>query len=96
MLMKNPGKFKKVHVKLYPYIGYHSLKYKVNSILQRFELDFPIKYAVQPNSILPFTENNPMFIHFFDFIAWNSIENIKILKNELQWNRSFNLSGCDE
>ncbi|MCK4828070.1 hypothetical protein KA005_70730 [bacterium] len=90
VLLRNPQRIKKIPSKIYPYIGYHSIKYKVLCTLERLKMDFPIKYAIRPYAIPPFTENNPEFIHFFDFIHWDSIKNIKILKDVLKWRHPIN------
>jgi hypothetical protein len=47
--------------------------------------DVPLKYALTPYSVLPFPESNPKFVHFFDYIGWDSIANIKLLEDELEW-----------
>lgn len=55
------------------------------SIIQRIALHFPIKYALKPHSVPPLSADNPKFILFFDYIQWDSMRNIKILENELDW-----------
>jgi hypothetical protein len=48
-------------------------------------LGFPSRYAFRPHAIPPFNEDNPKFVHFFDYVDWDSIKNIDILKNEMNW-----------
>lgn len=55
------------------------------NIWQRLSLGFPLKYAIKPNSVPPLSTENPKFILFFDYIQWDSMENIRLLENELGW-----------
>jgi len=85
MLLNNPKKIVRIPQNLYPYVGYHSLKYRVFSILQRAKMNLPLRYAVRPYSIPEFTKTNPEFIHFFDYISWDSVSTTEVLKRELNW-----------
>jgi len=86
VLLREPRKIGRIPQKLYKYIGYHSIRYKIFSVIQRFQMKLPIRYALRPHSIPPFTERNPKFIFFYDYISWNSIKDIEnILKDKLDW-----------
>jgi hypothetical protein len=85
VILKDPRKLSRIPKKLYPYVGYHSIRYSMHSILQRRKLHFSTRYALQPHTVPPFSETNPIFVHFFDYIPWDSISNIKILESELNW-----------
>lgn len=85
VLLKAPGKLSRIPRKVYPYVGYHAIKYKIFSVRQRFGLHFPVRDAIKPHSVPSFSETHPTFIHFFDYIPWDSINNIKILEKELNW-----------
>jgi hypothetical protein len=84
-LVKDPSKIRRLPKVIYPFVGYHSLKYKIFSIAQRVFLQFPFRYAIRPNSVPPFSEKDPAFVHFFDYIPWDSIRNITLLKEILKW-----------
>jgi 7-cyano-7-deazaguanine synthase in queuosine biosynthesis len=86
VLLKEPKKISRIPQKLYRYIGFHSIKYKVFSAIQRFKMKLPMRYVLRPHSIPPFTEENPRFIQFYDYISWNSMQDINVLKQELNWN----------
>lgn len=85
VLLEDPRKISRIPQKIYPYIGYHSIKYSIYSIRQRLLLHFPIRYALKPHSIPPLSETNPKVVHFFDYIPWDAIRNVKILEDELDW-----------
>ena len=84
-VLRNPRRIREIPRMIYPQVGYHAIKYDLLSIFQRLRLDFPIKYALTPHSIPPFAEHDPKFVHFYDYIAWDSMENMRILKDELNW-----------
>jgi hypothetical protein len=85
IIIQNPKKIRMIPCRLYPYFGYHSLSYKVLSIIQRLQMNVSFKYAVRPHAIPPFSEINPKFIHFFDYISWDSVWGTKVLKEDLGW-----------
>jgi len=68
-----------------PSIEYHGLLYVYYRILQRVRLNFPLRLAVNPFKVPSFTEDSPKFIPFFEYIRWDSMENTKLLKDELGW-----------
>lgn len=73
LLFKDPLKIID-HIPLYFY-----------SILQRFLLGFPINYALRPGSTPSLSKENPEFIHFYDYIQWDSIKHVDLLKEKLGW-----------
>jgi hypothetical protein len=85
VVLQNPRMLSRIPKKLYPYMGYYSIRYNMYSILQRYELNFSAQYALRPHTVPAFSETNPMFIHYFDYIPWDSIGSIKILERELNW-----------
>ena len=84
-LLKSPRKIKKLPNVIYEYIGYHVIKFNLLSISQRIALKFPYRFALRPHIVPPFTNENPKFVHFFDYITWDSIRNVKLLEGELDW-----------
>lgn len=72
--------YKKI-IKLIPRL----IKYFTLVIYQRILMNVPLRYALNPFATVPFTENNPKFIHFFDYINWDCIREIELLKNVLRW-----------
>jgi len=84
-LLKNPEKISTIPRIIYSYVGYHSIKYYFYSIYQRLALGFPYRFAFRPHAIIPFENKTARFVHFFDYVDWNSIKNIELLKNELNW-----------
>ena len=85
VLVRDPWKISRFPKKIYPYIGYHAIRYNILSVLQRLKFGFPLRFALKPNSIPPFPGENPEFIHFFDYVPWNSLDNIRILEEEIDW-----------
>ncbi len=61
------------------------IPYYFYNILQRILLKFPIKVALIPGSTPPLSQEKPQFVSFFDYIQWDSISNVSILKEELGW-----------
>lgn len=61
------------------------IPYYFYNILQRVLLKFPLKYAFVPGSTPPLSKENPQFVPFFDYIQWDSISNVSVLKEELDW-----------
>jgi hypothetical protein len=68
-----------------PSIEYHGIRYVFYRILQRIRLKFPLRLALNPFKTPEFTEENPEFIPFYEYIQWDSMENTKLLKDELGW-----------
>ena len=68
-----------------PSIEYHGIRYIFFRIFQRIALKFPLKLALKPFKIPPFSDENPQFIHFFDYIQWDSMKNTALLEYELGW-----------
>lgn len=86
----NSNRIERICREAYFHIGYHSIRYRLLSIMQRMKMGVPLRYALRPYSVLPFSESNPKFVHFFDYVAWDSIGNMKLLQDELQWKRPEN------
>lgn len=61
------------------------IKYNIFSICQRIQMGVPLTYAIDPTAIFPFPEKDPQFIHFFDYVTWDSVRGIKLLEKELNW-----------
>jgi hypothetical protein len=55
------------------------------NIRQRIALRFPLKYALRPGSTPPMSRENPEFIHFYDYVQWDSLSNVNLLEQELGW-----------
>lgn len=64
---------------------YYAIQYGLLSITQRISLHFPLRHALNPISLPPYTMEDPKFIHFYDYIHWASIKNVDLLKKELGW-----------
>jgi len=84
-LVKDFGKVRKLPSIIYFHIGYHSIMYRLACIYQRLRMGFPYRYAFKPQSVPPFTDNDPKFIHFFSYVSWDSLDNAEVLMKELQW-----------
>jgi len=61
------------------------IPYYFYNAVQRIRLRFPLKYILNPFAVPPLSKENPRLIPFFDYITWNSIANVSILKRELGW-----------
>ena len=68
-----------------PTILFFGFLYFFFRIIQRITLRFPLRLVFNPVSIPAFTEKDPRFIHFFDYIQWDSMKNVRLLENELGW-----------
>jgi hypothetical protein len=85
ILANSPSKVRKIPSLLYPHVGYHTLKFNVLSIRQRVRLGMAFRTAIKPRAVPPFTEDHPRFVHFFDYVEWDSIHAIQILEKKLGW-----------
>ena len=52
---------------------------------QRRALKFPLPLAVKPFAVPEFSEDKPKFIHFYDYVRWDSIKNVGLLEKEVGW-----------
>lgn len=52
---------------------------------QLWLLHAPFKYVLFPLSTMSFTEQNPRFIRFYDYVPWDVQASLKTLENELGW-----------
>jgi hypothetical protein len=84
-IMKHPKKLYKLPKVASQYWGYHQIKYYYYSILERLALKFPYRIAFRPFTVPPFSDKHCEFVHFYDYVDWDSITNIAILENELNW-----------
>jgi hypothetical protein len=66
-------------------VGYHAIKCYVYTISQTLSLGFPYRFALRPLAIPPFANASCEFVHFFDYIGWDSLRNIETLENEVNW-----------
>lgn len=85
MIKKQIKKFKSfkqivIFFKLLPFV----FMLAVSSSIERFIMSVPFKYAIRPFRVFPFVKN-PKFINFYDYIQWNTVEETKLLKDELKW-----------
>ena len=60
-------------------------KLHLYSIMLRLSLGLPLRYALNPLSTPPLTNENPKFIPLFNYIQWDSIRNTGFLESELGW-----------
>ena len=84
-LASDPSKARKIPGMVTSHIGYHAIMFDITSISQRLRLGFPYRYALRPRYVPPFTETDPTFVHFFDYVPWDSMRGIETLKRELNW-----------
>lgn len=68
-----------------PSIIFQGFRYVFLRALQRLLLGFPLKYTLRPFSIPPFTKENPKFIHFYDYVPWDSMRHVNLMINEIGW-----------
>ena len=61
------------------------IKYNLLSRYQRLQMGVPLKYAIRPTAVTPFSIKDVKYVHFFDYIGWNSMKDISVLKNYLKW-----------
>lgn len=84
-LWHDPHLARRIPHELYVYIGWHSLAVWFYAIVQRLQMRVPFPYVLRPRSVPPFTSRNPRFIHFFDYVAWDSMQIIDTLREQLGW-----------
>jgi len=68
-----------------PLIIYYGIQYVFYRTVQRIALKFPIRYVLNPFRTPPFTDENPKFIHFYDYVHWDSMRNVQLLEQEIGW-----------
>lgn len=61
------------------------MQYWLLNARERLLMGVSLRYALRPFSIVPFSEDDPKFIHFFDYIEWDSMHGVALLKSELDW-----------
>jgi len=59
--------------------------YVAISISERFQAGMVLRQAIFPFKIMPFPKDGPKVIRFYDYIRWDSVRAIELLKRELQW-----------
>lgn len=79
------GYLKTVRSIIRAHLDPHAIRYSLLSILQRLNIGFPINYALRPHVVPPFDGLKVRFVHFFDYIEWDSINVIRTLEQELGW-----------
>ena len=68
-----------------PALFFPIVRYTYFKMSQRIALGFPAIYAVNPFSSVPTSDTEIQFVNFFEYIHWDSIENMKVLEEELGW-----------
>lgn len=68
-----------------PTIALDGFKYVFYRMMQRIALGFPLREILRPFSIPPFTEENPKFVNFYDYIYWDSMRYVQDLKEQMGW-----------
>lgn len=70
----------RVFLRMLPWLILISL----TSMLHRLRLGVPLNYVFRPFRNVPFP-SNPRFVHFFDYVVWDTMKDANILKEELGW-----------
>jgi hypothetical protein len=86
-LVDKLAKLKEVHmnpVKMLKILP-RMVRYHVVATRQLLKHGVPFKHAIFPNKGVPFSKSNPVFIHFFDYIDWDPVNDLHILKEEIKW-----------
>jgi hypothetical protein len=68
-----------------PSLAYHGSRYIYWRMRQRLALGFPFSLVVKPFAVPEFSDENPTFIHFYDYVSWDSIKNVGLLETEVGW-----------
>jgi hypothetical protein len=58
--------------------------YRIFIVLQRVQMRVPVKYLFGVRTQVPFSDT-PAFIHFYDYIEWDSIRQTRLLEDVLCW-----------
>ncbi|HRS10277.1 MAG TPA: hypothetical protein P5068_04410 [Sedimentisphaerales bacterium] len=72
-----PGKF----VRLIPLL----VHYRLLSTCQLLSRGVPLKYVVFPNREPTPPRRGPQVIHFFDYVHWDPVRDLALLRKELKW-----------
>lgn len=73
-----PGKF----VRIIPIL----MHYRLLSACQFLSRGVPLKYIVFPNREPSPPRQGPQVIHFFDYVDWDPVKDLALLRKELKWN----------
>jgi hypothetical protein len=88
-LARDPSKIRNLprlaRSKVAPYVGRSAFRFCAISIQQRIQFGMPLRVAVRPRFVPPFTNEDPQFVHFFDYVEWDSVHSIQTLETELGW-----------
>jgi hypothetical protein len=68
-----------------PRLLFHMTRYWFYSVRQRVQMKVPIRYRFLARGIVPFPGTGTTIIHMFDYIEWDSINRIDLLKEKLNW-----------
>lgn len=68
-----------------PSILFYGFQYIFYRVIQRLALGFPLGEALRPMHIPPFTQENPKFVNFYEYVNWDLINQIEFLENEIGW-----------
>ena len=63
----------------------HLLRMALLQMCQKHLMGAPWSSVVRPFKITPFTTEAPRFVFFYDYVSWDSIAHVDVLKRELNW-----------
>jgi hypothetical protein len=69
----------------FPKIVFHLAKYCFLSVRQRIQMQVPGPQRYRPFVQIPFPKNTPIFLHFFQYIKWDTMNKVELLQRELNW-----------
>lgn len=76
---------KRIPKRRVPELSFHLAKYSVHSIRQRIQMKVPLRSRFSPIRGVPFPEQKPRIIYFFDYVEWNSMDKVSFLREALGW-----------
>jgi hypothetical protein len=59
--------------------------YSVHSVRQRIQMGVPLGQRFLPFGNVPFPAGLPQVVYYFEYVAWDSLENVGLLQERLGW-----------
>lgn len=65
--------------------AFHMVHYSLLSVRQRIEMGVPLRYRFLPRGGVRFPDREPTVVHFFKYVAWDSLDKVAFLQEQLGW-----------
>jgi hypothetical protein len=68
-----------------PRFAAHVALYSFHSVRQRVQMRVPLGQRFLPFGNVPFPRGTPKVVYYFEYVTWDSLENVGLLKERLGW-----------